>query len=232
MLRFNQQTYRQDRELFRIEQLELAYGQLVVLFGANGTGKSTWLKSIVAPKETGNHYTIDGQSTEQLGALEMAKRVAFVDNHFMGFDHLRVSEYIALGRYPYTGISGRLSAEDRAIVQRVSEQLNITHLLHKSTAELSDGERQRCGIAKALVQETPVILLDEPTSFLDYPSKQYLFDLLRETCKCENKLMIVSTHDLELGLEYGTLWCIINPKQEFVVKTERLNKEELLKVSF
>ena len=230
MLKFSNQTYRQSKELFSITALELNLGEFVVLFGANGTGKSTWLKSIVKP--TLNTYLINGKSAQYLTQLELARNISFVDNHFYGLDHLRVSEYIALGRFPYTGLSGILSDKDKAIVAQIATRLQIEHLLDKSTSELSDGERQRCNIARALVQETPVILLDEPTSFLDYPSKIELFRLLLDISKTENKLVIVSTHDIEMGLEYGTSWCIITQQQQFIYKTEQLTKAELLDLSF
>ncbi len=230
MLKFSNQTYSQSRVLFRIDELELHSGEFVVLFGANGTGKSTWLKSIVKP--TKNMYSLNGKSSAQLSQLELARNVSFVDNHFYGLDHLRVSEYIALGRYPYTGLSGILSEKDKAVIDRIVVKLQITHLLDKSTSELSDGERQRCNIARALVQETAVILLDEPTSFLDYPSKIELFRLLLDICKTENKLVIVSTHDIEMGLEHGTSWCIISREGEFIYRTEQLSKAELLEISF
>ena len=230
MLKFSNQAYRQSKELFRIEELELNQGEFVVLFGANGTGKSTWLKSIVKPLT--NDFQIDGKSAKSLTQLELARKIAFVDNHFYGLDHLRVSEYIALGRYPYTGISGILGDADIQIVNRITAKLQIEHLLDKSTSELSDGERQRCNIARTLIQETPVILLDEPTSFLDYPSKIELFQLLLDISKTENKLVIVSTHDIDMGLEYATSWCIISSKKEFIYKTENLSKTELLELSF
>lgn len=230
MLKFSNQTYRQSRELFSITDLELNLGEFVVLFGANGTGKSTWLKSIIKP--TTNEYSINGKSVQHLSQLELARNISFVDNHFYGLDHLRVSEYISLGRFPYTGLSGVLSADDKAIVDRTASKLQIEHLLNKSTSQLSDGERQRCNIARALVQETPVILLDEPTSFLDYPSKIELFQLLSEITRTENKLVIVSTHDLEMGLEYGTSWCIISRDQKFIHSQNQLSKEELIRLTF
>jgi len=230
MLKFSNQTYRQTRELFSITELELQLGEFVVLFGANGTGKSTWLKSIVKPSK--NSYLLKGKSSNNFSQLELAKMVSFVDNHFYGLDHLRVSEYIALGRFPHTGLSGILSEYDKTIVNGIVIKLQIEHLLDKSTSELSDGERQRCNIARSLVQETPIILLDEPTSFLDYPSKIELFQLLRDISKSENKLVIVSTHDIEMGLEYGTCWCIISKEGKFIYKEERLSKTELLNISF
>lgn len=230
MLKFSQQTYYQSRKLFHIDELILNTGELVVLFGANGTGKSTWLKSIVNP--TTNNYELNHQSILGYSREELAKSVAFVDNNFRGLDHLRVSEYIALGRFPYTGISGRLSQNDKVVINEITIQLHISHLLEKATSELSDGERQRCNIARALIQETPIVLLDEPTSFLDFPSKIELFKLLNDISTKQNKLVIVSTHDIEMGLEFGTQWCIINTKQEFIHKETKPEKTELLEIAF
>lgn len=230
MLRFSNQTYRQKNVLFSINELELNLGEFVVLFGANGTGKSTWMKSIVKP--VNNDFLIEGKAAGQLTQLELARKISFVDNHFYGLDHLRVSEYIALGRYPYTGISGILGEADQAVIKRITSKLQIEHLLDKSTSELSDGERQRCNIARTLIQETPVILLDEPTSFLDYPSKIELFQLLLDISRSENKLVIVSTHDIDMGLEYATSWCIISSNKEFIYRTGTLSKTDLLQLSF
>lgn len=230
MLKFSKQIYYQGRKLFVIDELVLHTGQLIVLFGANGTGKSTWLKSIVNP--TANDYELNNKPISHYNKEELAQNVAFVDNNFRGLDHLRVSEYIALGRFPYTGISGRLSEVDIAVIDQITMQLHITHLLEKSTSELSDGERQRCNIARALIQETPVVLLDEPTSFLDFPSKIELFKLLNDISLKQGKLVIVSTHDIEMGLEFGTQWCIINKQEQFVHKTVKPEKTELLEIAF
>lgn len=231
MLKFRNQTYRQDRELFTINELELNLGEFVVLIGANGTGKSTWLQSLVHPAGTTNDFTIDSTKASSFSQLEIAKQIAFIDNRFSGLDNLTVNEYISLGRFPYTGISGRLSEEDKAIVKEVAQILKIEHLLEKSTTGLSDGERQKCGIAKALVQETPIILLDEPTSFLDYPSKQDLFHNLKEIVERQHKLVIVSTHDIDLSLEYATKWCVITD-QTFKVIDTKPDKADLLSIAF
>ena len=232
MLKFLNQTYKQDRELFTIHQLELKPGEFVALIGANGTGKSTWLRSIVHPSDSSNNFTINSAKATDMGQLEIAKQIAFIDNRFAGLDHLTVEEYISLGRFPYTGMSGRLDDADRSIIQEVAKRLKIEHLLKKSTADLSDGERQKCGIAKALVQETPIILLDEPTSFLDYPSKQDLFRILKEIVSVQNKLVIVSTHDIDLSLEYATKWCILCPDHSFRIIESKPGKVDMLAIAF
>ena len=131
----------------------------------------------------------------------MSRIVAFVESKFDGVEYLSVLDYLMLGRAPYTSLTGKLSETDKEIVLQISSDLQITHLLEKSTTEISDGERQICSIARALIQETPIILMDEPTAFLDFINRQKLIELLNKIAVEKQKCIVLSTHDIDLCLE-------------------------------
>ena len=160
-------------------------GELTCLLGANGVGKSTLLRTLSAfqPK-LGGEIRIQGKEIESYTIRNMS-----------------VTELIGLGRSPYTGFWGTLTKEDRQVVERAVALVGIPHLAHRMVHTLSDGERQKVMIAKALAQETPVIYLDEPTAFLDFPSKVEMMQLLHHLSRQTDKTIFLSTHDLELALQ-------------------------------
>jgi iron complex transport system ATP-binding protein len=131
----------------------------------------------------------------------MARLIAFVESKFDGVEYLSVQDYLMLGRAPYTSLTGKLSETDKEIVLQISSDLQISHLLEKSTTEISDGERQICSVARALIQETPIILMDEPTAFLDFINRQKLIELLNKIAVEKQKCIVLSTHDIDLCLE-------------------------------
>jgi iron complex transport system ATP-binding protein len=124
-----------------------------------------------------------------------------VDTRFEGVEYLKVKDYLALGRAPFTDAFGRMDSKDWQIVEEVSSDLSIQHLLEKNTDQISDGERQLCSVGRAFVQETPVILLDEPTAFLDYINRKKLVELLVRLSRDKKKCIVLSTHDLDLCLD-------------------------------
>ena len=137
-----------------------------------------------------------------------AVSVVLTENNFAT---LTVGELVALGRTPYTGFLGRLTADDKAIVVEAMAKMGVQHLENRVVVTLSDGERQKCMIAKAIAQQTPLMLLDEPTAFLDFRSKVQLFRTLRSLAAGENKAVVVSTHDIEMALRFADkLWLIDN----------------------
>ena len=190
--------------LFSIEELSLSKGKLVVLIGANGTGKTTFFNTLL-----GIHQPLNGQielNKTPLFSINRAKRTAtfgFVPSRFSGVNYLSVRELISTGRAPFTNVLNRLSKTDHEVVNDVISQLNLTELQDKSTSEVSDGERQIAMIGKALAQSTEVILLDEPTAFLDYTNRKKVLSILSDLAKEENKLIIISSHDLELCMQYA-----------------------------
>lgn len=189
--------------VFKGINLHLYAGDLVGLIGDNGIGKSTLLKTI-----TGNlaplagEIKINNKPGSQFTAPQLAQLLSIVVTEKIGGFNLTVWDVVATGRIPYINIFGKLSPEDETIVTKALEQLNLLPLKDKLIDELSDGQRQKVMIAKSLAQQTPIIVLDEPTAFLDHTSKHHLFATLKQLCVKQGKLIIVSSHDLELMNTY------------------------------
>ena len=185
-------------------------GELTCLLGANGAGKSTLLRTLSAsqPSLKGELLILD-KTVSAYTEKERSRTIGVVltDKTFTG--GLSVYELVALGRQPHTGFFGRLTKEDRRIVEEAMENVGIAHKARNYTAELSDGERQKVMIAKALVQECPLILLDEPTAFLDVVSRIEIMHLLHRLAVEQNKAILLSTHDIEQALVLSDkLWLL------------------------
>ncbi len=172
----------------------------VVLIGPNGTGKSTLLKTLsgfIKPLE--GSVELNGKTIDSLGREEFSREVAVVLTQAVNHPFLSVEELVGFGRYPHHKTSSK--AKDEKVVNHSIEVCGITHLRNKTVGEISDGEKQRVMIARALAQETPVILLDEPTAHLDIKAKAEIFLLLKQLCNQEGKSIIMATHEVTLGLE-------------------------------
>nr|WP_311455462.1 ABC transporter ATP-binding protein [uncultured Prevotella sp.] len=184
--------------------LELRSGQLACLIGENGIGKSTLLKTLTGflPKLKGS-LLLGNRDIESFSQRELARQVSIVLTQKPDVQNLTIEEIIGLGRSPYTGFFGRLRAKDRKVVDDAIATMGIEKLRGRMIQTLSDGERQKVMIAKALAQETPVILLDEPTAFLDFPSKAETFQSLQRMAHERDKLILLSTHDLELAVRFA-----------------------------
>lgn len=202
MIQFRQTEIGYKQKLLKIDSLDLQEGKVYVLVGRNGVGKSTLLQSMVKllPLISGD-IRYEGISLKNLSRNQMARLISFVESKFDGVEYLSVQDYLMLGRAPYTSLTGKLSEMDKSFVNEISEELQITHLLEKSTTEISDGERQICSVARALIQETPIILMDEPTAFLDFINRQKLLELLIKIAAEKLKCIVLSTHDIDLCLE-------------------------------
>jgi iron complex transport system ATP-binding protein len=177
-------------------------GELTCLLGANGIGKSTLLRTLSAflPKLSGYIYT-DGKEIREYTEKELSRLVSVVLTEKLDIRNMTARSLIGLGRSPYTGFWGVMKTEDRTIVDKSIALVKIENLAHRLVDTLSDGERQKVMIAKALAQETPIIFLDEPTAFLDFPSKVEIMQLLHRLSRRTNKTIFMSTHDLELALQ-------------------------------
>ena len=184
--------------------LELRSGQLACLIGENGIGKSTLLKTLTGflPKLKGS-LLLGNRDIDSFSQRELARQVSIVLTQKPDVQNLTIEEIIGLGRSPYTGFFGRLRAEDRKVVDDAIATMGIEKLRGRMIQTLSDGERQKVMIAKALAQETPIILLDEPTAFLDFPSKAETFQSLQRMAHERDKLILLSTHDLELAVRFA-----------------------------
>ena len=195
-----------------VAQASLERGELVALIGRNGAGKSTLLRTLAAyirPLE--GRVLYEGREVQTLSAQELAKKISVVLTDTGSVANMSVRELVSLGRIPYTNYLGTLTAKDKEAVERAMEIMEISAFASRYISTLSDGERQKCMIAKAFAQETATILLDEPTAFLDYPSKVQLLRTLKRLATEENKAIIVSVHDLELALRLADkIWLMNN----------------------
>ena len=184
--------------------LSLPCGRLVCLLGPNGAGKSTLLRTLCGfqPPKAGT-VTISGSDITTMSAAEVARLVSVVLTDRPLTPSLTAAEMVGMGRAPYTGFWGRLSDDDRRLVSEAMQTVGIAPLATRRMGQLSDGELQKVMIAKALAQHTPVIVLDEPTAFLDYPSKVAVMKTLARLAHDEGKTILMSTHDLELAAQLG-----------------------------
>ena len=191
----------------------LECGRLVALLGRNGAGKSTLLRTLAAFQQPLAGKVCYGYNEQgHLSQQELAKKVAVVLTGG-GFAALTVRELVSLGRTPYTNFMGRLTRADKEIVEAAMQQMGVAHLAQRQVDTLSDGERQKCLIAKAIAQQTPLMLLDEPTAFLDFQSKVALFRTMRSLAGEAGKAVLVSTHDVEMALRFADeLWIIADGK--------------------
>ena len=177
-------------------------GELTCLLGTNGVGKSTLLRTLSAfqPPLGGTIDLLD-RPLSTYDDRQLATVIGVVLTEKSDIRNMTVEELVGLGRSPYTGFWGTLKESDRRIVHEAIARVRIEPLTQRMVHTLSDGERQKVMIAKALAQETPIIFLDEPTAFLDFPSKVEVMQLLHNLTHTLQKTVFMSTHDLELALQ-------------------------------
>lgn len=188
-------------------------GELTCLLGPNGAGKSTLLKTLTAfqPPVAGR-VTVEGVALDDYSAGRLAKTIGVVLTEKPQVNAMTVEELVALGRSPYTGFWGRLGDDDTRAVDEAMAVVGIEALRHRALPTLSDGERQKAMIAKALAQQAPILVLDEPAAFLDYPGKVAVMQLLRQMARDRGMTVFMSTHDLELALQTADRVWIIDKK--------------------
>ena len=189
-------------------------GELTCLLGPNGAGKSTLLRTLSAflPPVSGD-IIIMGRNLRDYSDKELSKIIGVVLTEKTDLRNMSDEDLVGLGRSPYTGFWGNLHQKDREIVAQAIDMVGINALKNRMIQTLSDGERQKVMIAKALAQETPVIFLDEPTAFLDFPSKVEIMQLLHNLSRTTGKTIFLSTHDLELALQIAdTVWLMDREK--------------------
>ena len=202
--------------------LSLASGKLITLIGANGIGKSTLLRTITGIQKplSGNVY-LNEKNISAYKPLELAQNLSLVLTEKLPPSNLSVFELVALGRQPYTNWVGTLTPEDIVKVNEALALTQITHLAKKRHFEISDGQLQKVLIARALAQDTPLIILDEPTTHLDLLHKVSLFKLLKKLTQETEKCILFSTHDIDLAIQLSDEMIMMTP--ENIVQDEPCN---------
>lgn len=229
--------------ILRIQKLIIGYKQsllpeinfeaktndFIAVLGRNGIGKSTFLHTIVGlqKKITGEIF-FNEQNVNKISLSEKSKIISYVPSQMHFLLNFSVYDLLAMGRSPYTNIFNKITNKDKEIIEEEVIKFNINQIINKSLSEISDGEKQRAMIARCLVQQTAVIIMDEPTSFLDYYNKQKLFSDLSLCSKEKNKIIILSTHDIELAIKYcDKIWLLGHDTKEYTI--EEIKKNEVLK---
>lgn len=197
-------------EVLRGLNLRVEAGEFVCLLGPNGTGKSTLLRTLAGlQRPLSGEVWLGGTELARLGRLEVARRVSVVLTTREDVGLLSAYRVVSLGRFPHTGWGGRLSQRDRDVVGWAIRAVGVRELAERPVVELSDGERQRVMIARALAQEPAVILLDEATAFLDVPARVEITSLLRQLARESGVGIVLTTHDLDLALQTAqTVWLL------------------------
>ena len=194
-----------SRTILRDVELHLAAGELCALVGRNGAGKSTLLRALTSREDV----VINGKPIGDLSPEEMAQSVAIVTTERIRIDNLLVEDLVAMGRAPYTNWVGHLQDIDREMVREAIEAVGMADFTGRDTSSLSDGELQRVMIARAIAQQTPIILLDEPTAFLDIPTRFEVCRLLADLAHRTGKCILFSTHDVDSALPVCDSFAII-----------------------
>lgn len=205
-------------------------GELTCLLGCNGIGKSTLLRTLSAFQPAlGGDVMLYNNLTSCLSPLtsytdkELSRMIGIVLTEKPDVRNMTVEDLVGMGRSPYTGFWGTLTANDRQIVSEAISMVGIESLRGRMIHTLSDGERQKVMIAKALAQQTPIIYLDEPTAFLDYPSKVEMMQLLRRLAHEQQKTIFMSTHDVELALQIADCLWLMEPDSHLSSLTSHLS---------
>ena len=195
-------------------------GELTCLLGANGIGKSTLLRTLSAfqPKLAGEVF-VQGKEIASYTEKQLSTLLSVVLTEKCDVKNMSARELIGLGRSPYTGFWGALNEDDKQMVDKAISLVKIENLANRMVDTLSDGERQKVMIAKALAQDTPIIFLDEPTAFLDFPSKVEIMQLLHRLSRKTNKTIFLSTHDLELALQIADKIWLIDKQSSVTIGT-------------
>ena len=196
--------------------------ELICLIGRNGSGKSTLLRTLVRLQETlkGN-ILLEGKNINGIRRFDLAKLLSSVSTGVVENDSMTIRELVSLGRFPYTNWIGSLSEEDHEIIDHSLNMAGISALAGRKINEVSDGERQRAMIARTLAQNTPLVILDEPTAFMDIPAKYDLINLLYELTR-KGKAIIYSTHDLNIAIKFSDKIWIIDKNRVFEGSPEDL----------
>ncbi|MFC7619275.1 ABC transporter ATP-binding protein [Microlunatus sp. GCM10028923] len=209
---------RRNRAILTGVQASLHAGELACLVGLNGSGKSTLLRSLARFQPLlGGSVEVSGRPLAQFTPRQLARHIAVVLTERAAPGQMRAYDVVALGRYPYTGIAGRLSPADRAVIDDAIAATSAGKLAARPLGELSDGERQRIMIARALAQQPEVLLLDEPAAFLDVRARTELAALLAVLTHDHGLAVLMSTHDLDHTMRYADVVWLIDEARSLTI---------------
>ncbi len=218
-----------ERWLLKDVNVSIDNGKLTALIGRNGSGKSTLLRAIAGLNV---HYSgeilLNGNTLTGLTPELLAKNLAFVSTERIRIPNLRCRDVVAIGRAPYTNWIGRLQKEDVEIVNSALRSVGMSGYADKTMDKMSDGECQRVMIARALAQSTPIIILDEPTSFLDLPNRYELCSLLAEPAHTEGKCIMFSTHELDIALSVCDSIALIDTPHLHCLSADKMRTSGLI----
>lgn len=219
--------------LLRNVSASIADGEATALIGRNGSGKSTLLRAVAS---LNNDYkgkiSVSGRDIRHIAPVQIAKLLAFVNTERIRIPDFSCLQVVAMGRSPHTSWSGKLSADDIDIALQAIEWVGMSDYISRNMDTMSDGECQRIMIARALAQDTPNILLDEPTSFLDLPNRYELVRLLRSIAEKSNKCIFFSTHELDIAMKFCHRIALLESGQLHIETPSSLATSTLLKETF
>ena len=206
---------------------ELHPGEMVCMLGPNGCGKSTLLRTLAGLQPAiGGIFTISNSLTE-------VSQIALVLTERLSIENTTVHDVVAMGRYPYTSFLGGLSERDEQIIEQSLSNVGLSGCSHTFFNDHSDGEKQRALIAKALTQETPIILLDEPTAHLDLPNRIRILQMLRRVAREQGKTILISTHELDLAIQLSDRIMLMTPQQGIQLDTpDNLRQQNAFTTAF
>lgn len=215
----------EKRLLIENANCKIEGGRLTALIGRNGAGKSTLLRALAGlSMPIAGKVIIEGRDISHIPPIEKAKLISFVTTERIRIANLRCRDVVALGRSPYTNWIGRISHEDEEIVMKSLALVGMEEYAERDMNKMSDGECQRIMVARALAQDTPVLLLDEPTSFLDLPNRYDTCMLLANLAHSENKCVLFSTHELDIAMQICDDIALIDSPNIFVMTAEEMSK--------
>lgn len=222
-----------DRTLVENGSAEFAAGELTALVGRNGAGKSTLLRAVTAiePPKSGE-VLLDGTNAAAMPPETIARTISFVGTEKVRIANLRCEDIVAIGRAPYTNWIGRMQEVDRRIVADALQAVGMEAFAERSIDTLSDGECQRIMIARALAQQTPTIVLDEPSAFLDIPTRFEICRLLQRLAHEEGKCILFSTHDLDAAMPVCDSVAVISDRTITKLPTAEIRRQGIIERLF
>lgn len=212
----------------------LNQGEFIVLLGSNGAGKSTFLKTLTKKvTKLEGQIKLDNNKLSNYSNQQLSQKIAIVSTNQQFDLNLTVSDILALGRIPYLNLLGKLMSKDIAVINKHTNSLDIADLLKKYFHQLSDGQKQKVLIARALIQETPIIILDEPTAHLDIKNRFFIFELLNKIAVKEQKSIICATHEIDIALKYSTkAWLIDKNRNLLTIDPKNTNTDKVYTMLF